>query len=105
MAALGKKMSEVVRVHVDGRMDQIRVDQNEMHSLFAPGTMTFVGAIRELERFLVGKTNRDQRNTMRQTLLGEDAFDTVYVIGSDASGVAKDISVVHLVNFLKKQVG
>ena len=81
-------------------MKQIQIEQNNLHSLFEPGQMTFVGAIDPLQCFILGSQQGKKQNNVLKTYMGDGACDDVYVVGSDADGNPTDITVERLTVFL-----
>lgn len=95
-------MSLVIRVPPDGKMVEECIDQKLLHHRFEAGKMTFVGGIDELECFIVGSLAGTVVNARLKQFRNDDAFDDMYIIGSDANGEPTDISLVRLNDYLSR---
>lgn len=101
--------SIVVRVTSDGKMTNEEIDQEDIHRNFALGTMTFVGAIDDLQCFLLGTTtdpiDGSVVNRVLECFMHErDVYGTIYVIASDVAGNATDITLEKLERYMKDHV-
>lgn len=85
-------MTRVLCIQPDGQSECLNMKQEEIYQ-HIPGPISFVGAIQELEVFLVGTTVQND-GLVRNTSISKidvECYGPVYAIGSDLNGNEQDI--------------